>query len=88
VKKLSKTIKTSFYGIFNSYGFVKATKTRGAVQPDQLQVEFEVKIPSIAFQEPQFKASLEITEDQLPDIAHELEMKLLELKAGDDIFLG
>ena len=74
----------NFYGIFNRYGFVKATKTRGGVLSDELQVEFEVKIPSIVFQEPQFKASLEITEDDLPDVVHELEMKLLELKAGDD----
>ena len=74
----------NFYGIFNRYGFVKATKTRGGVLSDELQEEFEVKFPSIVFQEPQFKASLEITEDDLPDVVHELEMKLLELKAGDD----
>ena len=83
-----KTLKMNFYGIFNKYGFVKATKTKGMVQPDQLQVEFEVKFPSIVFQEPQFKASLEITEDDLPDVAHELEMKLLELKAGDELKIG
>ena len=79
-----KTLKMNFYGIFNSYGFVKATKTKGGVQSNELQVEFEVKFPSIVFQEPQFKASLEITEDDLPNVVHELEMKLLELKAGDD----
>ena len=80
----NKTLKMNFYGIFNRYGFVKATKTRGGIQSDELQVKFEVKFPSIAFQEPLFKASLEITESDLPNIVQELEMKLLELKMRDD----
>ena len=84
----NKTLKMNFYGIFNKYGFVRATKTKGVVQPEQLQVEFEIKFPPIAFKEPQFKASLEITEDDLPNMVHELEMKLLELKAGDELKIG
>ena len=81
----TESVKINFYGIFNKYGFVKTTKTKGTVQPDQIQIELQIIIPAKAFKETLYKAKLEITEEQLPDIVHEFEMKLLAIKKAEEI---
>lgn len=78
-------VDTSFWCIFNKYGFVKATKTKGVVQPNEIQLQVRVKIPDKAFERPTFTAKLDIKNDQLPDIVHELEMELLKLKKEDGL---
>ncbi len=76
-------MNTSFYVIINKYGFVKATKTQGVVKPGEFQIEVNIDVPQKAFEQPQFIANLEISEDQLPDIIQELDIELLKLKEGE-----
>lgn len=82
--KTTESIKMKFWGYFTKHGFVKATKTKGAVKSNEIQIELEIEITPIAFKETLYKAKLEITEDQLPDIVHEFEMKLIAIKKADE----
>jgi len=82
--KTTESIKIKFWGYFTKYGFVKATKTKGAVKSNEIQMELEIVIPSKAFKETLYKAKLEITEDQLPDIVQEFEIQLIAIKKADE----
>ena len=54
------------------------------IKPDQIQIHIQISVPTKAFKETLFKANLEITEDQLPDVVHEFEMELIDLKKRDE----
>lgn len=82
--KTTESIKMKFWCYFTKHGFVKATKTKGAVKSNEIQIELQIVIPSKAFKETMYKAKLEITEDQLPDVIHEFEMKLIAIKKADE----
>ena len=82
--EISETMEANFYGLFNKLGFTKATKTKGAIKPGEIQIQMQVLIPIKAFKQTVYRAKLEILEADLPDIVQEFEMKLNAIKKKDE----